>query len=54
MRRLNMLIVMTAMVFVAAGSSRGSTSPGQLRLDRAAGDGFRAVFLANDERAGGV
>ena len=37
MRRLNMLIVMTAMVFVAAGSARGITSPGPLTL------GSRAV-----------
>ena len=37
MRRLNMLIVMTAMVFVAAGSARGITSPGPLML------GSRAV-----------
>jgi hypothetical protein len=36
MRRLNMLIVMTAMICVAAGSAKGITSPGQLRLDRAA------------------
>ena len=33
MRRLNMLIVITAMAFVAAGSARGSTSPAQLQLD---------------------
>jgi hypothetical protein len=36
MRRLNMLILMTAMVFVAAGSARGNTSLGPLLLDRAA------------------
>jgi|SRR5579862_6465145 len=36
MRRLNLLIVMTAMVLVAAGSAKGNTSPGQIRLDRAA------------------
>jgi hypothetical protein len=36
MRHLNMLIVMTAMVFVAAGSARGNTSLGPLLLDRAA------------------
>lgn len=37
MRYLRMLIVMTAMVFVAAGSARGITSPGPLML------GSRAV-----------
>ena len=36
MRYMCMLIVMTAMVFVAAGSARGITSPGPLRLDNAA------------------
>jgi hypothetical protein len=36
MRRVNMLIVMTTLVLVAAGSVRASTSPRQLRLDIAA------------------
>jgi hypothetical protein len=36
MRNMRMLIVMTAMVFVAVGSTRGSTTPGHLLLDRAA------------------
>ena len=36
MRRLNMLIVMTVMIGVAAGSAKGNTSPGPLRLDSAA------------------
>jgi hypothetical protein len=36
MRRVNMLTVVAAIVFVAAGSARGSTSPGPLLLDRAA------------------
>ena len=36
MRYLYMLIVMTAMVFVAAGSAKGITSPGPPRLDSTA------------------
>jgi hypothetical protein len=36
MRHISMLIVMTAMVFVAAGSARGITSPWPLLLDSAA------------------
>jgi hypothetical protein len=36
MRRLNLLIVMTAMVFVAAGSAKGNSTLGPVRLDRAA------------------
>jgi hypothetical protein len=36
MQHMRMLIVMTAMVFVAAGSARGSTSPGPPLLDSAA------------------
>jgi hypothetical protein len=36
MRHVNILIVMTAIVFVAAGSARGSTSSGPLLLDSAA------------------
>src|SRR5580704_17589940 len=36
MRCMCMLIAVTAMVFVAAGSARGITSPGPLRLDNAA------------------
>ncbi len=36
MRRLNMLIVMTAMVFLVAGSAKGNTSPGPLGLNSAA------------------
>jgi hypothetical protein len=35
MRRLSLLVVMTAMVFAAAGSAKGNTSLGQIRLDRA-------------------
>lgn len=34
MRRVNMFTVMAAIVFVAAGSARGSTAPGSLLLDR--------------------
>jgi hypothetical protein len=37
MRRLNMLIVMTAMVLVAAGTAKGNTSPGPMHSDRAVG-----------------
>src|SRR5580704_14050230 len=36
MRCMCMLIAVTAMVFVAAGSARGITSPGPLLLDNAA------------------
>jgi hypothetical protein len=36
MRHMRMLIVVTATVFVAAGSARGSTSPGSLLMDNAA------------------
>jgi hypothetical protein len=36
MRDICMLIVMTAMVFVAAGSARGITSPGPLMLGSSA------------------
>ena len=36
MRYMCMLIVMTATVFVAAGSARGITSPGPLMLDSTA------------------
>jgi hypothetical protein len=36
MRYLRMLIVMTAIVFVAAGSARGITSPGRLLLGSSA------------------
>jgi hypothetical protein len=36
MRHMRMLIVLTAMAFVAAGSARGVTSPGPLLLDRTA------------------
>jgi hypothetical protein len=35
MRRLNMLIVMTALVIVAAGTAKGNTSPGPMRFDKA-------------------
>ena len=37
MRRLNMFIVMTAMVSVAAGTAKGNTSPGPMWLDRVVG-----------------
>ena len=37
MQYMRMLIVMTATIIVAAGSSRGSTSPGPLLPDNAAG-----------------
>jgi hypothetical protein len=36
MRRLNLLVVVTAMVLVTAGSAKGNASLGPIRLDRAA------------------
>ena len=41
MRRLNMLIVMTAMVFVAASSAKGNASLGPMRL-------YRVVVTASE------
>lgn len=46
MRHVCMLFVIAAMVFVAAGLSRGSTNPGPLLLDSAAGSASRQSSLS--------
>ena len=53
MRDMRLLTVMTAMVFVAAGSARGSTSPGAQHLDSAvvAASGQGSVPMMSGEQS---
>jgi len=58
MRRLNLLIVMTAIVLVAAGSAKGNTSLGQIRLDRAAvtasGQAYLPIMKSGRDLSGAI